>query len=48
MIRIGIVVMNPESYLALVEDQDTPLLREALERAGASAEAVSWHDREAD
>lgn len=46
--RIGIVVMNPESYLALVEDQDTPLLLEALERAGASAEAISWHDREAD
>lgn len=48
MITIGIVVMNPESYLALVEDQDTPLLLEALERAGASAKAISWHDRETD
>lgn len=45
---IGVVVMNPESYLALVEDQDTPLLMEALERAGASAEAVSWHEWDAD
>lgn len=45
---VALVVMNPESYLALVEDQDTPLLLEALERAGASAEAISWHDQEAD
>lgn len=44
---IGIVVMNPESYRALVEDQDTPLLLEALERAGASARAISWHERDA-
>lgn len=48
MISIGIVVMNPESYLAFVEDQDTPLLLEALERAGAHAEAISWHDPAAD
>lgn len=48
MIKIGIVVMDPKSYLALVEDRDTPLLLQALHRAGVSAEAFSWHDREVD
>src|SRR5690625_6808655 len=40
--------MDPKSYLALVEDRDTPLLLQALHRAGVSAEAFSWHDREVD
>src|SRR5690625_157278 len=48
VIKIGIVVMDPKSYLALVEDRDTPLLLQALHRAGVSAEAFSWHDREVD